>query len=73
MNSGELTLQLQESPNFEVLEAALEKIATQASLATKKLILEACNLVVASTNEQVTEEETNLVRAISLVLNPQGL
>lgn len=73
MNSEELTLQLQESPNYEVLEAALEKIATQASPATKKLILEACNVVVASTNEQVTEEETNLVRAISLMLNPQGL
>ncbi|NCC59476.1 MAG: peptidase M48 [Verrucomicrobiae bacterium] len=73
MNSEELTLQLQESPNYEVLEAALDKIATQASPATKKLIMEACNVVVASTNEQVTEEETNLVRAISLVLNPQGL
>jgi len=73
MNSEELTLQLQEKLNYEVLEAALDKIATQACPATKKLILEACNVVVASTNEQVTEEETNLVRAISLVLNPQGL
>jgi Zn-dependent protease with chaperone function len=73
LNSGGLALQLLENPNYEVLDNALEKIATDASTAAKKLLLEACNVVVASTNEQVTEEEADLVRAISLVLNPQGL
>lgn len=53
---------------FEALESALDEIAEQASPDTLKRLLTACHTIVATTNLQITEDEANLLKAISLAL-----
>ena len=53
---------------FKALDNALENINSRAAQATKTALLEACQTVVASTNDQVTPDEEDLVRAIALAI-----
>ena len=53
---------------FKALDDALENINSRASQATKTALLEACQTVVASTNDQVTPDEEDLVRSVALAI-----
>ena len=53
---------------FKALDDALENINSRAALATKTALLEACQTVVASTNDQVTPDEEDLVRSVALAI-----
>ena len=53
---------------FKALDNALESINSRAAQATKTALLQACRTVVASTNDQVTPDEENLVRAVALAI-----
>ena len=53
---------------FKALDNALENINNRAAQATKTALLQACQMVVASTNDQVTPDEEDLVRAIALAI-----
>lgn len=53
---------------FKALDNALESINSRAAQATKTALLQACRTVVASTNDQVTPDEEDLVRAVALAI-----
>lgn len=58
-----------EECSFDLLDDALEQLTNGTKAATKESILNACKAVVATTSDQVTEDESNLIRAIALVLD----
>lgn len=67
--SHDIQLLPSEDCSFELLDDALEQLTKGTNPATKQSILDACKAVVAATNDHVTENEGNLIRAIALVLD----